>query len=174
MTALQRLGLSPDAVRRMTASARKIEPKIKLPKSGANHRPAVSWLWQMLLKMPEGQRITLRSIMDETGKTRGTAAAAVSSVLSHGLIEVDIQGHGGKPVSTWVRTEKAHTPPHFASRFYKAICRSKAGTTFDYFDKRATSRQAALHNFKRGVEAGVLVKQGTRPHRETVWRRTAK
>ena len=174
MSVLSSLRLTPEQVRRMTASARKVDPTIKAPKSGKNRRPAVSWLWQMLLKMSEGQRLTLRSIMNETGKTRGTVAAAVSSVLRHGLIEVEVQGHGGRPVSTWVRTEKPHTPPHFASRFYKAICRAKPGTKFDYFDKRATSRQAALHNFNRGVEAGVLVKQGTSPHRETVWRRTAK
>lgn len=171
MTALQRLGLSSDAVRRMTASA----PKPTKRSDSKNGRETVpSWIWEWIASLEDGTEFTTDDVVAKTGKIKPTAQSAIRLALKRGLIDVSKKGVPGIGIRQFTRTEIQTTPKPRESQAMTRIRSFKSGTVVDYLTIKATSEQAGIHVLRRASAAGLLRPAEWRVRSGTVYRRTAK
>lgn len=169
MTALQRLGLSADAVRRMTAPA--IPQPAQKPKEKSKYTHVVpSWFHNWILNVKSTKPFTLTEVCKLHSKKRGTAQCAVSLAVRRGLVEIVQHGHGGKAVSIYRRTKLKYDVKPYASKFFRYIIGMKPGETLDYLHKMAGKKEIAVNTIKRSLQAGILERCGNRPLAETIYR----
>ena len=171
MSVLSSLKLTPEQVRRMTASA----PKPTKRTESKNGRDTVpSWIWEWIASLEDGTEFTTDDVVAKTGKIKPTAQSAIRLALKRGLIDVAKKGVPGIGIRQFTRTEIQTTPKPHESQAMARIRALKAGAVVDYLTIKATSEQAGIHVLRRASAAGLLKPAEWRVRSGTVYRRVTK
>lgn len=168
---LASLGLSRDAVSRLTGA--KIEPPkpVAARKPQKRHAHPTAWLRAWVYRQPIGKRWTAKQIAEEHDARLDYVQDQLAMLIQRGEV-AKLSGQRGPYRHVWVRTEvKATWGWQRPGAIMARISSDKAGTLYDWAEMPEDKRGAWKQALNKAHVKGLVAMHRLAEHQQTVyWR----